>query len=146
MSDQAPPPEPATAGAEHPSSSAIIPPVITPTTPPIASTAGPIDPIPTLGAPLEPSAQIEDDEETIGATTPRGMGIGLPGQQVDQFDFGGSDSDSAYDGESLLGDDTRSLASYITHYRYENGRRYHSYRDGAYWVCRIMCSRKKLIV
>jgi hypothetical protein len=42
--------------------------------------------------------------------------------------------DSAYDGASLLGDDTRSLASYITDYRYEHGRRYHAYRDGAYWV------------
>ncbi|MCJ1479951.1 hypothetical protein MMC06_000105 [Schaereria dolodes] len=26
-----------------------------------------------------------------------------------------------------------SLASDITHYRYENGRRYHAYRDGQYW-------------
>lgn len=42
--------------------------------------------------------------------------------------------DSAYDSESLLGDDTITLASYITEYRYENGRRYHAYRDGAYWV------------
>jgi hypothetical protein len=45
-----------------------------------------------------------------------------------------NDADSAYDSESLLGDDTRSLASYITDYRYEHGRRYHAYRDGAYWV------------
>jgi hypothetical protein len=44
------------------------------------------------------------------------------------------DGDSAYDSESLLGDDTRSLASYITDYRYEHGRRYHAFRDGAYWV------------
>lgn len=44
------------------------------------------------------------------------------------------DRDSAYDSESLLGDDTVTLASYITDYRYENGRRYHAYRDGAYWV------------
>lgn len=42
-------------------------------------------------------------------------------------------TDSAYDSESLLGDDTSSLASYITDYRYEHGRRYHAYRDGAYW-------------
>ena len=45
------------------------------------------------------------------------------------------DGDSAYESESLLGDDTRSLASYITDYRYEHGRRYHAFRDGAYWVC-----------
>lgn len=48
----------------------------------------------------------------------------------DDFD----ERDSAYDSESLLGDDTVTLASYITDYRYENGRRYHAYRDGAYWV------------
>ncbi|KAB8234284.1 S-adenosyl-L-methionine-dependent methyltransferase [Aspergillus alliaceus] len=29
--------------------------------------------------------------------------------------------------------DTTSLNSMITAYRYENGRRYHAYRDGAYW-------------
>jgi hypothetical protein len=51
-----------------------------------------------------------------------------------QEDVDHSDVDSAYDGASLLGDDTRSLASYITDYRYEHGRRYHAYRDGAYWV------------
>ncbi|KAF1986211.1 S-adenosyl-L-methionine-dependent methyltransferase [Aulographum hederae CBS 113979] len=42
-------------------------------------------------------------------------------------------NDSAYDSESLLGDDTLTLASFITDFRYENGRRYHSYRDGSYW-------------
>lgn len=40
------------------------------------------------------------------------------------------DIDSAYDSESLLGDDTMTLASFITDYRYENGRRYENYRDG----------------
>jgi hypothetical protein len=44
-----------------------------------------------------------------------------------------TDGDSAYGSESLIGGDTVTLASYITDYRYENGRRYHSYRDGAYW-------------
>jgi hypothetical protein len=48
------------------------------------------------------------------------------------------DLDSAYDSESLLGDDTVTLASYITDYRYEHGRRYHAYRDGAYWVSWIV--------
>jgi len=42
-------------------------------------------------------------------------------------------TDSAYDSESLIGDDTTTLASYITDFRYENGRRYHTYKDGAYW-------------
>jgi len=49
-----------------------------------------------------------------------------------------SEVDSAYGSESLIGDDTVTLASYITDYRYEHGRRYHAYRDGSYWVsCRI---------
>lgn len=41
--------------------------------------------------------------------------------------------DSAYDSESLLGDDTMTLASFITECRVENGRRYHSYQDGSSW-------------
>ncbi|KAL4919272.1 S-adenosyl-L-methionine-dependent methyltransferase [Aspergillus aurantiobrunneus] len=44
-----------------------------------------------------------------------------------------SDADSAYGGDSLIGDDTKTLSTYITDYRYEFGRRYHSYHDGAYW-------------
>lgn len=48
-------------------------------------------------------------------------------------DDGINDNDSAFGG-SLIGCDTDTLASYITDYRYENGRRYHAYRDGEYWV------------
>ncbi|KAL4876698.1 S-adenosyl-L-methionine-dependent methyltransferase [Aspergillus karnatakaensis] len=44
-----------------------------------------------------------------------------------------SDTDSAFGDDSLIGDDTKTLSAYITDYRYEFGRRYHSYRDGAYW-------------
>ncbi len=50
----------------------------------------------------------------------------------------GFDDDSAYDGGSLIGCDTDTLASYITDYTYENGRRYHAYRDGEYWVCALL--------
>lgn len=50
-----------------------------------------------------------------------------------QQGYGFNDNDSAF-GESLIGCDTDTLASYITDYRYENGRRYHAYRDGEYWV------------
>lgn len=46
------------------------------------------------------------------------------------------DHDSAYDGDSFRGDDTGTMESFITDYRWENGRRYHAYRDGAYWVFR----------
>jgi hypothetical protein len=42
-------------------------------------------------------------------------------------------SDSGFDSGSLLGDETDTLASSIMHYRIENGRQYHAYRDGAYW-------------
>ncbi|KAJ4287188.1 hypothetical protein N0V90_012586 [Kalmusia sp. IMI 367209] len=42
-------------------------------------------------------------------------------------------SDSGFDSESLIGDETDTLASSILHYRIENGRQYHAYRDGAYW-------------
>jgi hypothetical protein len=45
-----------------------------------------------------------------------------------------TENDSAYGEDSLLRDDTKTLASYITEYRYEFGRRYHAFRDGAYWV------------
>lgn len=66
----------------------------------------------------------------------------LINSDMDQYYSSGSrddelsdaDSDSAYGGDSLIGDDTKTLSSYITDYRYEFGRRYHSYRDGAYWV------------
>lgn len=27
-----------------------------------------------------------------------------------------------------------TLASYVTDYRMENGRRYHAYQEGSYWV------------
>ncbi|KAF4624687.1 hypothetical protein G7Y89_g13482 [Cudoniella acicularis] len=49
---------------------------------------------------------------------------------ADNDDF--DDNDSAFGG-SLIGCDTDTLASFITDYRYENGRRYHAYRDGEYW-------------
>lgn len=52
-----------------------------------------------------------------------------PEEEEELFD----DGDSAFGG-SLIGCDTDTLASYITDYRYENGRRYHAYQDGEYWV------------
>lgn len=42
-----------------------------------------------------------------------------------------SESDSAY-GDSLLGSETTSLASSVLDYKYENGRRYHAFQEGAY--------------
>jgi hypothetical protein len=53
-----------------------------------------------------------------------------------------NDNDSALGG-SLIGYDTHTIASYMTDYRYENGRRYHAYRDGEYWVFSflVICSQ-----
>jgi hypothetical protein len=54
-------------------------------------------------------------------------------EEGEDIQAGINDNDSTYGG-SLIGCDTATLASYITDYRYENGRRYHAYRDGEYWV------------
>ncbi|KAK4208054.1 S-adenosyl-L-methionine-dependent methyltransferase [Rhypophila decipiens] len=43
------------------------------------------------------------------------------------------DGNSAY-GDSLVGSDTASMASSILKYRMENGRRYHAYKAGAYFM------------
>jgi hypothetical protein len=87
-----------------------------------------------------------DDEEVEYAESPHEaepLAEAFPSEhhmQVDETredeedgDFG-LDSDSAYDSASLIGEDTKTLSTYITDYHYENGRRYHAYRDGAYWV------------
>jgi hypothetical protein len=58
---------------------------------------------------------------------------GLADEEGEDMQGGFRDTDSTYGG-SLIGCDTDTLASYITDYRYENGRRYHAYRDGEYWV------------
>ncbi|KAL8748749.1 MAG: hypothetical protein Q9184_007109, partial [Pyrenodesmia sp. 2 TL-2023] len=43
-------------------------------------------------------------------------------------------ADSAYDDTASINESiTDSLESTYSHYRWENGRRYHIYRDGAYW-------------
>ena|ERR1700761_7831474 len=75
---------------------------------------------------------------TVDIEKPETVNTGIDTAQIDTTHIytpeERDDADSAYDSESLLGDDTRSLASYITDYRYEHGRRYHAFRDGAYWV------------
>lgn len=38
----------------------------------------------------------------------------------------------------LSASDTTSLNSEITSYRFENGRRYHAYKEGAYWYDSIL--------
>ncbi|SPO05571.1 related to methyltransferase [Cephalotrichum gorgonifer] len=52
-----------------------------------------------------------------------------------QVDSETAETDSAF-GDDGVGDDslsTQSLYSHITNFVYENGRRYHSYQQGAYW-------------
>ena len=70
----------------------------------------------------ESSAEHDEDDETAEIS-----------DEDDILHGGMNDNDSTYGG-SLIGCDTDTLASYITDYRYENGRRYHAYRDGEYWV------------
>ncbi|BCS18937.1 class I SAM-dependent methyltransferase [Aspergillus puulaauensis] len=43
------------------------------------------------------------------------------------------DSNPTTDYQDEFASDTTSLNSMITSYRYENGRRYHAYKEGAYW-------------
>lgn len=57
-----------------------------------------------------------------------------PPSYLPQPDDDPNENDSAYEEDTLLRDDTKTLATYITEYRYEFGRRYHAFRDGAYWV------------
>lgn len=45
------------------------------------------------------------------------------------------DADSACEVEPPTGDETQTLPTSITDHCYEFGRRYHSFYDGAYWVC-----------
>lgn len=76
---------------------------------------------------------------TQTSATPQHPGIHPPSLPAFDFesqpsDFGQDlDADSAFGGESYLSDDTKTLSTFITDYRFENGRRYHSYQDGAYW-------------
>lgn len=62
----------------------------------------------------------------------------------DYYDERG-DLDSAYGDDSFIGDDTKTLSCYITDYRFEYGRRYHSYRDGAYWVCALRIYKSGMV-
>jgi len=43
-----------------------------------------------------------------------------------------ADTDSAFDPNDETASDTTSLSSSVSKYRYENGRRYHGYKDGLY--------------
>lgn len=63
-----------------------------------------------------------------GLTTTRNDPPQLPVEEVTEP----FDSDSAY-GDDDLFSDTTSIPSTILRHRYENGRRYHKFREGEYW-------------
>ncbi|KAF7865759.1 hypothetical protein EAF04_005924 [Stromatinia cepivora] len=78
---------------------------------------------------LELSLSESHQDESDTDTAPNTQSIENDDRQQEEvFD----DYDSAFGG-SLVSCDTKTLASYITDYRYENGRRYHAYHDGEYW-------------
>ncbi|KAH8744170.1 S-adenosyl-L-methionine-dependent methyltransferase [Hyaloscypha finlandica] len=54
-----------------------------------------------------------------------------PAEPEPVIPVGPDDQSSDYEDDSQS--DTTSLTSSVTKYRFENGRRYHAYKDGAYW-------------
>lgn len=87
-------------------------------------------------APSSTSSNGTVTQGTVGQQSSIADSQSMTGEDADEEDEEDEvqDFDSAYDSESLIGGDTMTLASYITDYRFEHGRRYHAYRDGAYWV------------
>jgi hypothetical protein len=99
--------------------------------------------LPTI--PYEPHIPTNTEAPSMSALKTSSMAAGhshtlvpqFPSQEEDVYevqDDAHYDVDSAYDADSIRDNDTKTLASFITKYRWENGRRYHAYSDGAYWV------------
>src|ERR1051326_2704605 len=77
------------------------------------------------------AVQVSDDNSTAMSTASLTTTLQPPTlpafdfeQDPHDFSIDIPDTDSAFGGESFIGDDTQTLASFITDYRYENGRRY----------------------
>lgn len=86
------------------------------------------------------STPVRDSSNNASAPTTRDSFYHTTSEEDDDegledVDYRDDDLDSAYGDDSFIGDDTKTLSCFITDYRFEFGRRYHSYRDGAYWVC-----------
>ncbi|PYH77546.1 S-adenosyl-L-methionine-dependent methyltransferase [Aspergillus uvarum CBS 121591] len=85
---------------------------------------------------VHPAADFTQQTSTLPLTVPSAISQpAFPGESHDDeaiLDSGLEDDFSDYAEE--LASDTTSLDSEITSYRYENGRRYHAYKDGAYWA------------
>jgi len=88
----------------------------------------PTEPVPAT-APTEEDADPQGPAQVASVTHP----------DPDSYD---NASDSGWDSGSLIGDDTYTLASSIMNYRLENGRQYHAYRDGAYWVSGLFFAQR----
>ncbi|KAM5343820.1 hypothetical protein ACJ41O_012357 [Fusarium nematophilum] len=88
-----------------------------------------------LSGPSDPSA-LEAVQSPVEATRPSPVNSPEDGEepvplQVDEDAFDDGDADSAYGSEGASAY-TASITSSIYHYQYENGRRYHAYREGQY--------------
>jgi hypothetical protein len=70
----------------------------------------------------EPKPEVEPE---VGNADEAGIQVGS-----DFTDDSDADSSYSWDDDSSS---TQSLYSAITRHVYDNGRRYHSYRQGAYW-------------
>lgn len=89
----------------------------------------------TSDQPIQPSGPTSSSAMAPSSSSYYPQDSGADSTFDDEYDYDDDDQDSAYGGDSFIGDDTKTLSCYITDYRFEYGRRYHSYRDGAYWVC-----------
>jgi hypothetical protein len=88
-------------------------------------------------ASVDPVQSAHDSALSLATTTHSISGQDHESNELsteDDFDAQSFDGNDSAFGGSLIGCDTDTLASYITDYRYENGRRYHAYKDGEYWV------------
>ncbi|KAI9802363.1 MAG: hypothetical protein M1833_001869 [Piccolia ochrophora] len=93
------------------------------------------DPTPT-SAENAPSASGDPSAATPASadanSQPAVASDGPGGPAIEPDDYSQTDGDSAYgDGTESY---TTSLASSILNYKYENGRRYHAFRDGEYFL------------
>lgn len=92
-------------------------------------------PNPTTSTSDQPSGTTSSSAMAPSSSSYYPLDSGADSTVDDEYDYDDDDQDSAYGDDSFIGDDTKTLSCYITDYRFEFGRRYHSYRDGAYWVC-----------
>lgn len=80
-----------------------------------------------------PEPQTTPERHSPSTTAPSVPEHDIPIDEAYEADNAGfNDADSAMDAGSVYSDST-SLYSEVMRYRFENGRRYHGYKDGEYW-------------